>query len=76
MLVVLYINQGPSLKGGCAMQLDEPPVDKDLDRSKFEQQRVQVGVYLVTVMSSNVQYIIIDFETALFRVRESDDLML
>jgi hypothetical protein len=25
------------------MQLDEPPVDKDVDRSKFEQQRVQVN---------------------------------
>ena len=58
------------------MQLDEPPVDKDVDRSKFEQQRVQVGVYLVTVMSSNIQYtIIVDFEAALFRVRESDYLM-
>ena len=59
------------------MQLDEPPVDKDVDRSKFEQQRVQVGIYLATVMSSNVQYtIIVDFEAALFRVRESDYLML
>ena len=51
------------------MQLDEPPVDKDVDRSRFEQQRVQVGIYLVTVMSLNTQF---DFEAALFRVRESD----